>query len=187
MSEVVDLLKRQRELDDLADEINLTIIGQASAKCGRLPMFPLPKGSAGWHLYDLMNVTMDEYLATDRRNLIDYYPGPKKGGGDVFPIHEARSNAERITRSLGGRSVLLMGRTVASAFRKGMLEPKSELNARPVLQWFTDEEHGYDYAIFPHTSRINRFWSEERNEKRARLFLKNLYNTRFYGESDSGK
>lgn len=175
---VRDLLKRQT--DDLRGRISLSIIGQAGARSGILPMFPIPKGSAGWRLYQLFGIDLDEYLAVDRRNLIRRYPGQQSLGGDVFPIHEARERAAEIAQTLSNRHVLFMGQGVASAFGKSGWVTANGRKQRSLLEWSDDADYNYQYAIFPHTGSLNRWWNDFINTKRAKLFLKLAYRDRFY-------
>lgn len=152
-------------------------------------MFPLPKSSSGWYLHHLFEISLDEYLAIDRRNLIEMWPGSEAertgtlargSSGDVFPIHEARARAALITPTLAGRYVLFMGRGVAGAFGKGGRVEAGEHQQPDILEWNVDAKNLYEYAIFPHTSRVSRWWNTPANRKRARAFLKLTYQERFY-------
>lgn len=176
---VRDLIRLSRNVDKLAGQIILTVIGQGPSISGRFAMFPFPKQSAGWHLHQMMGINMDEYLAIDRRNLIDRWLG-SKGKGDVFPIHEARANAKRMTPTLCARNVLFLGRGVASAFGKSGRITAGKRHLPEMLEWCVDQENNYEYAIFPHPSRVNQWWNDPINVKCAVLFMKRCYTQRFY-------
>lgn len=175
-----ELLRRQRKLGNLADHCRLTIIGQAAARQGRLALFPIPTRSAGGRLYRLFDIPLDEYLAIDRRNLIDEWPGSHKGGGDLFPLHKAKTCAKSMEPSLRGRNVIMMGRGVAGAFGFANEWSGTEYRPRPWLEWHYNQPGGYWYALFPHTSGLNRWWNDRTNEFMAAGFLNRTYARYYY-------
>lgn len=143
-------------------------IGQAASRRGD-PAKPLT-GRPGRKLAGLASMTpMEFYLSTVRVNLLPCYMG-SRGGGDAFPMTEARRNATRVASLLDGRTVVFVGRKVADAFgcRKG---------------WF-DWDEGYfrtgdrtvhlRYAVVPHPSGRNRFWNDPENVREASRFLSEL-------------
>jgi hypothetical protein len=120
--------------------------------------------SGSSRLADLAGVTPEELAARGWlfRNLIDYWPGPSDGGGDLFPLVEARAVAAsaRHTWEPGDR-ILLMGRQVANAF--GL--------SHDYFEWFW-VSGGVKVAVFPHPSGRNRFWNTREQTEQARTFLR---------------
>jgi len=133
--------------------MDILVIGQAP---GRKPGGAL-MGRAGEKLADLHGVPHAEFMATrDVINLLDYFPG-KAGKGDAFPMAEAREQAARYDLSRWDR-VVFLGRNVACAFG---------LRA-PFLAWHLLD--GSLCAAVPHTSGVNTWWNDPRNEAAARRF-----------------
>lgn len=89
-------------------------------------------------------------------NLLGRWPG-RMAKGDRWPLNRARMAAKRL--KLAGR-VILLGQQVARAFgaSRAFLEP-FQLN-------------GAQAFILPHPSRINRWWNDARNRRRARSMLR---------------
>ena len=137
------------------------IIGQAPGGSG--DGIPL-SGRCGRKLCGLMKTDLDDYLETfDRINVLESFPG-KNGKGDSFPTRKAREMASKI--ELHGRPlVVLLGRNVARAFGLAKMDP---------LTWTT--VHGTKVALVPHPSGVNRWWNDCTNVRRARRFLRKIYN-----------
>lgn len=140
---------------------DLTIVGQAPGTHPRYEpkyaLFPYPPGCAGWRLWKMTGLSRAEYVALDRRNLLNHFPG------SGFPVSEARAAAEAMTPSLSGRRVLLLGTGVACAFG---------LNPTPAsyLSW-VDTTTGLRVAVVPHPSGRNRWYNDPANGEAARAFL----------------
>jgi uracil-DNA glycosylase len=143
-------------------------IGQAPSRHGD-PTKPLT-GSPGRKLAALAAMTsMEFYLSTVRTNVLPRYVGAS-GGGDAFPMADARSRAVEMVAELDGRVVVFVGRSVAEAFGCGE-------------EWFDWEEGRfsvgdltvkYRRAVMPHPSGRNRFWNDSRNVQEARRFMSEL-------------
>jgi len=144
-------------------------IGQAPSRRGD-PSKPLT-GRPGRRLAELSGVTpMEFYTATVRTNIVSRYSGPK-GGGDAFPMTEARENALRMTEVIGGRAIVLVGRKVTEAF--GLKGGWFEWN----IGHFRDDDDqvmAFQYASVQHPSGRNRFWNSPDNIQEAREFLSGL-------------
>ena len=140
-------------------------IGQAPSRRGD-PTKPLT-GSPGRKLADLASMTpMEFYLSTVRTNVLPRYVGAG-GGGDAFPMTDARSRAVEMAAELDGRVVVFVGRRVAEVFGYKRL-------------WFDWEEGNFSVghllvwcrrAVMPHPSGRNRFWNDPRNVQDARSFM----------------
>lgn len=98
--------------------------------------------------------------AVDAFNVLDRYPGSEGPKGDAFPISWARRRARRLYPRLRGRTVLLAGKRVATAF--GI---KSDY-----LRW-EDHPEGFRVAVIPHPSGVNHWWNEPANRRRFRRFV----------------
>jgi hypothetical protein len=106
-----------------------------------------------------------EYMAlTERYNVLRRWPG-KNGKGDHFPMRLAKTNARRLALGFVGRRVILLGRSVAKAFG---------LNVG-YLKWVNI---GFDVAVVPHPSGVNRWWNEARNKAAARRFMEDVWGIR---------
>lgn len=97
------------------------------------------------------------------RNVLRYWPGRERSGGDRFPRAEARSAAAvEMTEWRSGDSIIFCGRLVAEAF---------DFDA----PWFVWEPFGrVRAAVMPHPSGLVRFWNDVDNRERARAFLSEL-------------
>jgi len=126
-------------------------------------------GEVGKRIANLVGISFFVYLRhTDRRNLIDRFPG-KSGKGDAFPIEEAYRNAMYMRNDLHGRSVIFIGRQVAAAFGCARFK---------ILRWWDGSGTGLPcrrFAILPHPSRLNRWWSDSRHERAAEKFLRDAF------------
>jgi len=153
---------RERKLRRMSEKmLKPLLVGQAPGESG--DGIPL-SGRCGRKLCGLMKTDLDDYLEKfDRVNVLDFFPG-KNGKGDAFPINKAREMASRIR--LGERPfVVLLGRNVARAFGMAKMDP---------LTWTT--VRGTPVALVPHPSGVNRWWNDCTNVRRARRFLRNIYN-----------
>ena len=104
------------------------------------------------------------YARFVRFNVFATYRG-RKGRGDRFPMAEARDRADGMRDWLRGRTVLLVGKNVARAFR---------INDAEYFEW-TSEGPGERCVVVPHPSGINRWWNKTSNRERARLFFSGLF------------
>ncbi len=102
-------------------------------------------------------------------NLLEYYPGredtchPK---GDAFPMDEARTAADRLTPSLIGRRIVMVGDNVARAFG---------VTKYPWCIWMaSDAFPETEFAVLPHPSGVNMWYNDRDNLKRAKKFLRGL-------------
>lgn len=126
-------------------------------------------GTTGERLAELAGVPFKEWLAaTDRFNVLDRWPGrgPK---GDAFPRDLALLGAGRLLPIVSGRRVLFLGHRVAGAFRL----------SDEYLRWreWRVGPYAFEAAVFPHPSRVNRWWNDPENEKRAARFLRAAFTT----------
>lgn len=143
----------------------LVLVGQAPGKQKRYEpryaLYPVPKGSAGDRLRDMMGLKISHYVALRRMNLLDYYPGPR------FPERAGRAAAGRLLPELPGTRVLMMGQAVAKCFGFVCCQP---------LVWY-DGDYGGDsfaFAVVPHPSGRNRWYNDRTNREAARRFLRGL-------------
>lgn len=143
----------------LLEEHGAAFVGQAPSGRGD-PRRPVT-GRIGARLMRLCGgLSLRDYcLLFGRLNLLAEFPG-KNGKGDAFPIDEARRRAAWISRSLGGRRVVLLGGGVARAF--GLSRPR-------LLEWTRIQD--FEAAVVPHPSGINRWWNDPENEAKAAEFL----------------
>lgn len=141
------------------------LIGQAPSRRGR-PDRPLIGGRSGAFLMELTGCGLQQYVRRfERRNLLAEFPGSAPHG-DLFPRLEAREAAERLLPELAGRRVVLVGRAVAEAFSQGTGE---------FYQWVRDER-GFEFAVIPHPSPVNRHWNEPGARAAAMGFFARLAN-----------
>ena len=114
----------------------------------------------------------EDYLTSfERRNLLARWPG-RDGKGSAFPLEKARPLAMGTLSYIHRRDVIFVGRRVAAAY---FIE-------QPYLEWRPHVFHAegnvdsvlasFRAAILPHPSRINRWWNDPENERRARTFLR---------------
>lgn len=102
----------------------------------------------------------------ETRNLLDYYPG-RDGKGDRFPMVEARERAAAMLPELNDRKVIFVGSAVGDAFGWpwGIFDYVADRNLAGVVI------HG---AVIPHPSPVNRYWNDQANWTRGRLFFDKL-------------
>lgn len=126
-----------------------------------MPLFPLPRTSAGGRLQKLMGVTRGTYLRVfDRVNLLQQFPGKHKRD-DKFPMAQARIAAGAMWPMLRGREVVLVGRNVACAF---------DLSSIAFHNWMEIEEDDIRIAVVPHPSGRNLWYNSELNKREAQAF-----------------
>lgn len=133
-------------------------------------------GVCGHRLAELAGASYREYVErTERFNVLPRWPGWERnrrrgdrGKGSRFPVKEARRRASKLLDGFSDRRVLLLGRRVAAAFRVEA--------SVPVLSWRRrfdpDDGHFWTFAVFPHPSRVNRWYNAEENRLRAGRFLR---------------
>lgn len=106
------------------------------------------------------------YAAFVRLNVFTRYRG-RDGKGDRFPMAEAKDRADGMRVWLDGRTVVLVGKSVACAFR--MSDPE-------YLRWTVDPPApGARAVVVPHPSGVNRWWNDPENRERAARFLGELF------------
>lgn len=139
-----------------------------------LPLYPLPKTSAGGRLAEIMGLRPHEYFsAFERINLLHQFPGKHKRD-DKFPMRDAKIAARAIRPLLRGRTVILVGRNVAQAFELDL----------DFHTWHLDfEQVGTEtpglvqqIAVVPHTSGRNFWYNDPENMRAAREFWTDVLN-----------
>lgn len=148
------------------------LIGQAPGPNTdpELPLFPVPRTSAGGRLQEMMGLTRGEYLATfERVNLLYKFPGRHKRD-DKFPLAHARLAARAMKPLLAGRDVVLVGRNVATAF-------ELEADFFDWVEWpvrrrcvVTRDPGTCRVAVVPHPSGRNHWYNKPENRELARAF-----------------
>jgi len=129
-----------------------------------LPLYPLPKTSAGGRLAEIMGLRPHEYFTTfERINLLHKFPGKHKRD-DKFPMRDAKIAARAIEPLLADRTVVLVGRNVASAFGLDL----------PFHCWSEETAPWARIAVVPHTSGRNFWYNDPRNRIEAELFWLDL-------------
>ncbi len=142
--------------------MRVILVGRAPSRSSD-PSRPFQGTASGRHLLKLSGLQPEQFWkAFEARNLLDYWPGPAGRQGDRLPAREARSAALELRPQLLGRRVLLLGPDVAQAFG---LE-------REPLRWTVGQGLEAFWAIFPHPSRVSRWWNLEENELAAAAFLR---------------
>lgn len=154
------------------------LIGQAPGPNTNpdLPLFPVPKTSAGGRLQQMTRLTRGEYLARfDRINLLPYFPGKQKRD-DKFPMTPAKLAARVLKPLLAGRTVILVGRNVADAF-----EFPSEFHdwvdwpvRRPCI--VTRCPGLAHVAVIPHPSGRNHWYNKLENQEQSANFWEDFLN-----------
>lgn len=117
------------------------------------------QGLSGARIARLCDVPYAEYLELfERRNLVQDWPGYAPGGGDAFPMGDARRGWARLLPALHGRKIVLLGRKVGCI----------ALGHAP--EWFRWERRDhwtsprrrvtFEAACAPHPSGLSRWWNE---------------------------
>lgn len=143
------------------------LIGQAPGPNTdpNLPLYPLPRSSAGGRLQEFMGLSRGQYLRTfDRTNVLHEFPGQHKRD-DKFPLDKARIAARAMIPLLSGREVVLVGRNVATVFDHPRI---------PFCAWHEDER-GFLVACIPHTSGRNLWYNSEENRELVREFWREYF------------
>ena len=133
------------------------LVGQAPSRRGD-PRKPLA-GPNGQKIARLAGMSYDELIACRRRHLNAHYSG-KRGKGNVFENAKGYVNAADILMDWRVERIVLLSKNVARCFGFRDLPFLAEIRI-----------YGRRFLIFPHPSGTNRWWNEERNERRAREFL----------------
>ena len=123
-------------------------------------MFPNPRNTAGYRLFKMTGLTLDEYVSGfERFNTIGHFPG-HSGRGHKFPKKEARECAQNhiVTRRLMERPCIMIGKANAEAyFEQG--DMPDALTWKPVGTG--------SWVWMPHTSGIVQFWNQPGNAERV--------------------
>lgn len=154
------------------------LIGQAPGPRTdpELPLFPVPKTSAGGRLQQLMGLSRGEYLKTfERVNLLPYFPGRHKRD-DKFPRPPAKLAAQVMKPMLANRTVVLIGRNVANAF-------EFDADFHDWVDWpvrrqcIVSRDRGIArVAVVPHPSGRNHWYNTEENRALASAFWASFLN-----------
>lgn len=157
-------------------EHNILLIGQAPGPNTDpgLPLYPLPRTSAGGRLQQLTGLSRGEYLSTfDRVNLVPYFPGRTRLRDDTFPLPVARLAAQVMRPFLDGRTVIFVGRNVANAF-----DFKVSFHEWGYVTKFDHLPHRrrvmYRAAVVPHPSGRNHWYNKPENVAEAHAFWRQL-------------
>lgn len=145
--------------------MTLVLVGQAPGKHPRYEpkyaLYPFPPRCTGARLQQKMGLSRRDYIALPRYNTLDFYPGARPEGGDVFPLRMAREAANRLAREkLIGTTVLFVGQKTADAFRRGSAE---------TFVWYP--EKAFAWCVIPHLSGLCRWWSDPVNDQVGSQFL----------------
>ena len=95
-------------------------------------------------------------------------PMPREGKGSMFPLEEARRQANTIMRFLRSTPeeeydlVVLVGKRVAKAFG---------IDGAVYFGAYTWSPHGPTYYVVPHPSGVNRWWNDPVNRERFKKWL----------------
>lgn len=130
-----------------------------------MPLFPLPKTSAGGRLRIYSGLWMSQYMTWyDRVNLLYAFPGKDGNGEDKFPRPLARVAADAMVPLLQGRTVVMIGRNVSRAFHFDA----------PFFLW-----HGFRgmrAVVVPHTSGRARVYNDPENRESLRRVMQEARN-----------
>lgn len=122
---------------------------------------PAFSGLSGNRLAAIMGVELGDFLnRVEAINVFDRFPGRFSDKGDVFPMGEANQRAALLLPRLIGRTAILAGRNVASAF--GIDLSPLEVTISGGTRW----------ALLPHPSGINQWWNSVTNCQEAKEFLR---------------
>src|SRR5262245_55265948 len=133
------------------------LVGQAPSLCGD-PRKPLA-GPNGQKIARLAGMSYDELIACRRKHLNTHYNG-KRGKGDAFDHVKGNVTAADVLLDWRVERIVLLGKNVARCFGFRDLPFLAEIRI-----------YGRRFLIFPHPSRVNRWWNERGNERRARQLL----------------
>ena len=133
------------------------LVGQAPSRRGD-PRRPLA-GPNGRKIAQLGGMSYDELIACRRKHLNTQYNG-KPGKRDVFDEVQGNIKAANVLLDWRVERIVLLGKNVAHCFGFRDVPFLAEISL-----------YGRSFLIFPHPSRVNRWWNERRNEQRARQLL----------------
>lgn len=133
------------------------LVGQAPSRRGD-PRKPLA-GPNGRKIAQLAGMSYDELIACRRKHLNPDYNG-KRGEGAAFDRAKGSVNAADVLLDWRVERIVLLGKNVASCFGFRDVPFLAEISL-----------YGRSFLIFPHPSRVNRWWNERQNEQRARELL----------------
>lgn len=99
--------------------------------------------------------------------MFDRWPGydPTAGKGSAYSIAQARIKTAEIADEIveaGYENVIFVGKRVAEAFGY----PTDR-----ILEWKWDVDRGFQWAILPHPSGVNRWWNASTHAREAERFL----------------
>lgn len=149
------------------NDVRIILMGQAPGPntSPDMPLFPHPSTSTGARLCKLLDMERAAYMRTFTRcNLLHKFPGRHKHD-DKFPVAQARATASAMRPLLSGSNVIFIGRKVATAFGH------SEVS---FFEWGVDPIGQFRYAIIPHPSGRNKFYTLKENVEKCRSFLKSV-------------
>jgi len=89
-----------------------------------------------------------------------YHYSGKRRKGDAFDHAQGNLNAANVLLDWRVERIVLLGKNVARCFGFRDLPFLAEISI-----------YGRRFFIFPHPSRVNRWWNERRNERRAQQLL----------------
>jgi uracil-DNA glycosylase len=152
--------------------VKILFCGQAPSRetDGRPPF----SGKCGKFLAELLGTTQEEMLTQHEFiNVLDRWPGAAwNGKGDRFPLSEAKVAAKAKLESMRGRTVVLLGNSVARAFgAKGYR----------YLEWYEirNPDNFGDVVVplmvvVPHPSGICRYYNDPNKRIIVGKFLREL-------------
>lgn len=141
----------------------------------RAPLFPMPRNSAGYRLFELTGLEWrSQYLARFQRcNIFANHPGTwdaQKWPKDKWLTREARFAADAMRFFFERRRVIFVGRRVAMAFGYGA-------EKLPFLEWDYCATWRYQFACLPHTSGRSHWYNDPENKRAASEFLTKALNS----------
>jgi hypothetical protein len=145
------------------------LVGQAPSRRGD-PRKPLA-GPNGRKIAQLAGMSYDELIACRRKHL-NTHRSAERGKSDRFDHAKGNINAADVLLDWRVERIVLLGKNVARCFGFRDLPFLAEISL-----------YGRWFLILPHPSRVNRWWNERRNERRARQLLQRFLR----GETSSSK
>ena len=146
-------MKKQKKIETQ----KIGLVGQAPSRRGD-PRKPLA-GPNGRKIAQLAEMSYDELIACRRKHLNTHYNG-KRGKRDAFDETQGNLKAANVLLDWRVERIVLLGKNVARCFGFRDIPFLAEISL-----------YGRSFLIFPHPSRVNRWWNERRNEQRARQLL----------------
>lgn len=158
------------------------------------PLFPLPRGSAGWRLFTMSPIydeartmrSMTTYLEDVRRiNLL-----PECSASDGWSVRTARLRASSMLRGglLTGQIVVLLGKRVLRAFCDEIGRSPNSVEPASIFwegrQYSRSWRYHFDLAYLPHPSGRNRWYNDRDNFDAARALLTDVFDRVRDGEYD---